>query len=193
MIVGLTGGIGSGKSTVARLFSELGIPVYEADRMAKHLMQSSKKVRHAVVELIGKEAYNAKKLNRSFIAKKVFNDPELLENLNNIVHPAVKGHFLKWTKKQDAPYVIQENAIIFENGSQDFYDKIILVTAPIELRITRLLARDKTSKENILARMNNQWSDTEKIPLADYVIENINLEKTKAMVEELHLLMLQYS
>lgn len=193
MIVGLTGGIGSGKSTVARLFGELGIPVYEADRMAKHLMQSSKKIRHAVVQLIGKEAYNDERLNRSFIAKKVFNDSDLLEKLNDIVHPAVKRHFLKWTKKQDAPYVIQENAIIFESGSKDFYDKIILVTAPIEVRITRILARDNTSKANILARMNNQWSDTEKIPLADYVIENIDLDKTRAIIEEVHLLMLQYS
>ena len=193
MIVGLTGGIGSGKSTVAKLFGELGIPVYESDRKAKRLMKSSKKVRKAVIELIGKEAYTDKKLNRTFIAEKIFNNSELLEKLNQIVHPAVRKNFLKWSKKQDSPYVIQENAIIFENGSQDFYDKIILITAPVDIRIKRILNRDNTSKDNILARMNNQWNDSKKAPLADYVIENIDLEKTRAKIEEVHRLLLEYS
>ncbi len=193
MIVGLTGGIGSGKSTVAKQFETLGIPVYESDGQAKTLMQSSKKIRKAIIEIIGKKAYVDKKLNTAYIAQKVFNNTELLAELNAIVHPAVRKHFLKWSKKQHSPYVIQENAIIFETGSQDFYDKIVLVTAPVDLRIRRVLKRDNTSKEDLLARMNNQLGDSEKIPLADYVIENIDLGKTKEKIEEIHRLLLEYS
>ncbi|MFH6604184.1 dephospho-CoA kinase [Maribacter algicola] len=192
MIVGLTGGIGSGKSTVAEQFEALGIPVYESDRMAKKLMKSSKKLRRAIIEIIGQKAYDDKKLNTAYIAQKVFNDPELLAKLNAIVHPAVRRHFLKWREKQHSPYVIQENAIIFETGSQDFYDKIVLVTAPLDLRISRVLSRDNISKEDLLARINNQLNDSEKISLADYVIENIDLNKTKDKTEEIHRLLLEY-
>jgi len=193
MIVGLTGGIGSGKSTVSRMFADLGVPIYESDKRAKRLMQSSKKVRKAIIDLIGDKAYIDKKLNRSYIAEKVFNDYALLEQLNAIVHPAVRKQFLKWSKKQDFPYVIQENAIIFESGSQDFYDKTILITAPIEIRIARILERDVTSEENILARIDNQWKDAQKMPLADYVIENIDLNETRKKIERLHKRLLEYS
>lgn len=192
-IVGLTGGIGSGKSTVAKIFADLGVPVYDSDRRAKRLMQSSKKVRTAIKKLIGDEAYNDKKLNRPYVAERVFNDPELLEKLNAIVHPVVRKHFLKWAKKKDCPYVIQENAIIFENGSQDFYDKIILITAPIDIRIERILNRDGATKEDILARMDNQWDDSQKIPLSDYVIENLDLSKTTKKIEKVHRRLLEYS
>ncbi len=193
MIVGLTGGIGSGKSAVAKMFSNLGVPVYESDRQAKRLMQSSKKLRKAIIGLLGSEAYNEKKLNRPHIAKMVFDNPARLSKLNAIVHPAVRKHFLKWAKKKESPYVIQETAIMFENGLQDFYDKVILITAPKELRLQRILKRDQTSKEDILTRMGAQWDDAKKIPLSDFVIENVDLEKTKSKIEDLHKRLLEYS
>ena len=129
MVVGLTGGIGSGKSTVGKLFKELGMPVYDSDKEAKKLMRSSKKIRKAIKALLGDEAYKDKKLNKGYIAKKIFDDKSLLLKLNSIVHPKVRTHFSKWVEKQQSKYVIQETAIIFENSMQGFYDKIILVTA----------------------------------------------------------------
>ncbi|MGI9551523.1 MAG: dephospho-CoA kinase [Aurantibacter sp.] len=194
IIVGLTGGIGSGKTTVGRMFVELGVPVYDSDKEAKKLMQSSKKLRKAIKALFGKEAYSAKKLDRHFIAQKVFNDKNLLEQLNAIVHPAVRKHFRSWVKKQQSPYVIQEAAIIFEQGSQDFYDKVILVTAPKDDRIARVLKRDKhLDKNQIENRIENQLPDSEKIGLSDYVIENLEHGNTLVKVLEVHNALLDYS
>ena len=122
MIVGLTGGIGSGKSTVAKMFMELGVPVYDSDAEAKKLMATSPEVKSKIIELLGNEAYSNDVLNRSYIANKVFKDPILLEKLNGIVHPAVREHFLKWVKRKETPYVIQETALIFENDAHDKYD-----------------------------------------------------------------------
>ena len=135
IVVGLTGGIGSGKSTVGKFLKDLGVSVYNSDYQAKKLMESSKKIRTEIQALFGEEAYTDKKLNRAYIAKLVFEDKKLLEKLNNIVHPAVRKHFIKWVKKQNSPYVVQETALLFENKSMDFYDKIVLVMAPVELRI----------------------------------------------------------
>lgn len=192
-IIGLTGGIGSGKTTVGKIFTEYGIPVYNSDKEAKKLMRSSKKIKKAIKALFGKEAYKDKKLNRAFIAEKVFNDQNLLQQLNAIVHPAVRKHFLSWSKKQEAPYVIQEAAIIFELGTQDFYDKVVLVTAPKEIRIERSVQRDpNTNKQKIENRIDNQLPDDEKILLADFVIENIELEKTKKKVLKVHKALLVY-
>lgn len=185
-IIGLTGGIGSGKTTVARLFKEFGVPVYNSDLKAKKLMQNSKELRTAIIDLLGKESYVLKKLNKKYIADKVFEDKELLQKLNAIVHPAVKHDFIEWAKTKKMPYVIQEAAILFENNSYKTFDKIILVKAPKEVRLQRILARDTISEEEILARMENQWDDSKKIPLADYVIENTDLEKTKLQVEKIH-------
>ena len=186
MIVGLTGGIGSGKTTVAKFFVELGVPVYNSDKEAKKLMKSSKKVKKEIIELLGENAYKGKRLNKIYISDKIFKNKSLLTELNSIVHPAVRKHFLRWTKRQDSPYVIQETAIIFENSGQDFYDKIILVTAPEEERIQRVMARSGISKNAILARLKNQWLDIKKEPLSDYVIVNLKLTKTKIKVEEVH-------
>ena len=191
--VGLTGGIGSGKTTVAKLFKELGIPVYNSDKEAKKLMRSSAKVRKAVTELLGEEAYTKKKINRKYIATKVFGDPELLQALNAIVHPAVKKHFNRWENRQKAPYVIQEAAILFENGSYKHYDKMILVQAPEKIRIARIMKRDGSSEEEILARMKNQWSDTDKREFTHYVIDNTDLEKTKNKVTKIHRELLKIS
>lgn len=186
MIVGLTGGIGSGKTTVGSLFAELGVPVYNSDEEAKKLMQSSKKIRRAITQLLGKEAYNGGKLNRPYIAKKVFNDKELLQKINAIVHPEVKKDFSSWAEKQEKPYVIQEAAILFENGSYKNYDRMILVKAPKALRIARLKKRDNSTEKDILERMRNQWSDAKKSRLSDFVINNKSLDKTKAAIVQIH-------
>jgi dephospho-CoA kinase len=194
IIVGLTGGIGSGKTTVGRMFVELGVPIYDSDKEAKKLMQSSKKLRRAIKTLFGKKAYSDKKLDRTFISEKVFNDKSLLEQLNAIVHPAVRKHFASWVKKQESPYVIQEAAIILEQGTQAFYDKIILVTAPKEDRIARVAQRDThLNKNQIEKRIEIQLPDSKKIGLADYVIENHNLENTQLKVLEVHNALLNYS
>ncbi len=156
-------------------------------------MESSKKTRKAIKALLGDGAYKDETLDREFIAQKIFGDKKLLAQLNGIVHPAVRKDFLKWAKKQKAPYVIQESAIVFENGLQDFYDKVILVTAPEEIRIQRIVERDKTTKSSILARMGNQWDDLRKISLSDYVIHNISLDNTKSKVREVHGVLLDHS
>lgn len=186
MIVGLTGGIGSGKSTIAELFKELGVPVYDSDTEAKLLMNTSKSIRKAIIALLGKKAFKDDTLNRSYISDKVFKDNELLERLNKIVHPEVKKHFENWILDQDVPYVIQETALIFENKNQDNYDKIILVTAPVEIRIARVIERDSVTENSIRDRVNNQLTDAEKIDRADFIVENIDLKKTTESIKHIH-------
>ncbi|WP_298503273.1 dephospho-CoA kinase [uncultured Maribacter sp.] len=193
IIVGLTGGIGSGKTTVGKLFQTLGVPVYNSDQQAKELMQNSKHLIKKIKSLLGEESYVDKRLNRSFIAQKVFRDKELLHKLNAIVHPAVREDFLLWVSNQKHAYVIQETALLFENKAEKLYDKIILVTAPEEIRVERVLVRDKNTREAILARIHNQLSDSVKIPKADFIIENIKLEETKEKVESLNRSLLEYS
>lgn len=192
-IVGLTGGIGSGKTTVAKLFNALGVPVYDSDQQAKELMNNSEILIKKIKSLLGEDSYENKKLNRSFIAQKVFGDKELLSKLNTIVHPAVREDFLVWVSNQNHKYVIQETALLFENKAEELYDSVILVTAPEEVRVKRVLQRDKNTREAILARINNQLSDAVKIPKADFVIENINLDETKEKVEKLNRSLLAYS
>ncbi len=186
MLVGLTGGIGSGKSTVAQMFRDLGVPVYDSDKEAKSLMVNSPKLKSAIIDLLGDNAYTGKTLNRSYIAELVFKDTGLLQKLNKIVHPAVRQHFLKWASEQSAPYVIQETALIFENGAQDNYSATILVTAPLEMRLKRVMERDGVAKQVVLERMKNQMDDNQKIDLAQFCIENIDLEATKEKVRGLH-------
>ncbi|MDG1729089.1 MAG: dephospho-CoA kinase [Algibacter sp.] len=186
IIVGLTGGIGSGKTTVAKQFSELGIPVYIADEEAKKLMRRSKIIKRKLIKLFGKEAYVNGELNKPFLANLIFNDKSYLQKMNAIVHPKVARHFEKWVLKQQAPYVIKEVAILFENGGQKACDFVITVTAPIETKIKRLLKRDHTSKEKIEAIMKNQWTDEEKVKHSHFVIENIQLENTKQQVLKIH-------
>lgn len=186
MIVGLTGGIGSGKSTVGSMFQKLGVPIYNSDFEAKNLMVSSKKIKRDIETLLGKDSYLEGEPNKKYIAKIVFNDKKLLQGLNNIVHPAVRRHFKSWCKRQNAPYVIQEAAIIFENGTNEFYDKIILVTSPRDIRIQRVVDRDGTTAEAVMERIDNQWPDSEKEKLSDFIIENIGLEATEREVSRIH-------
>lgn len=186
MIVGLTGGIGSGKSTVAGMFRDLDVPIFIADQEAKAIMDQDREVREAICSLLGKEAYTDDGPDRAYIASVVFKDRELLEKLNGIIHPAVHKRFEKWYRAQEAPYVIYEAAILFEQGGNDKCDKVILVTAPKEIRISRVTKRDRSSREQVLERMHNQWPDEKKIPLADIVIENIELEETLRIVKNIH-------
>ena len=192
-VVGLTGGMGSGKTTVAEMFADLGVPVYYSDRKAKTLMGESLEIREAVIALLGKEAYRGKVPQRRLIAQKVFVDSGLLSGLNAIIHPAVRHDFNAWREKQEAPYVIQEAAILFENGSYKYFDKIILVCAPREERIRRIIARDQSSRGAAEARLAHQWEDSRKTALADFVIENLNLENTRKEVGLIHRKLLEIS
>ncbi len=186
-VVGLTGGIGSGKSTVAKMFQKLGVPVYIADDEAKKLMNSDASVKKQVVQLLGDDAYDLGELNRSYIAGVVFNDASKLEQLNAIVHPAVAHHFDMWKSKQKGVYVIKEAAILFENDGYKQCDYTILVLVPEEERIQRVLKRDNnTTRKQIRSRMNNQWEDAQKIPLADFLIYNIDLKNTENQVDKIH-------
>lgn len=168
------------------MFSELGVAVYIADIEAKKLTNHSKIIRRKLIQLLGPETYNENGLNREYVASKIFTDAQLLEQVNSIIHPKVAKHFERWVKKQQGPYCIKEAAILFENGGYKKCDKNILVVAPVELRIERVMLRDNTSKKQIQARISNQWSDEKKMELADYIIENIDIGKTKDTVLSIH-------
>ncbi|RKS93933.1 dephospho-CoA kinase [Flavobacterium limicola] len=184
-IIGLTGGIGSGKTTVANFFKSYGIPVYIADDEARKIMQSAD-IMEAIKDLFGVDVFENEILNREKLAKIVFNNPESLEKLNGIVHPTVKKHFEQWLLQNlEAPYVIYEAAILFESGSYKDCDIIITVTAPIESRIQRVIKRDKTTRELVLKRINAQWTDEKRISKSDFVIENVAIESTKLEVDRI--------
>ncbi|MFD1063633.1 dephospho-CoA kinase [Winogradskyella litorisediminis] len=185
-IVGITGGIGSGKTTIAKYFEELGIPVYHADFEAKLLMNRSKIIKRKLKELFGEEAYKKDTLNKPFLRNQIFKNKELLQKMNAIVHPKVGSHFQRWLKKQNAPYILKEVAIIFENNLQNQYDYIISVVATEEERIRRVIKRDDVSRQSVMAIINNQWSDAEKIKKSDFVIENNHLETAKAQALRIH-------
>lgn len=186
MIIGLTGGIGSGKSTVAQMYKELGIPVYDSDKEAKTLMVNSKSLKKAIIALFGESSYDGKNLNRKYIASQVFSNKSLLQKLNEVVHPAVKEHFRTWICQQQAPYVIQESALIYEEQNATRYDAVILVTAPQETRLQRVIKRDGATRDEVLNRMANQLTDDEKAPKANYTIQNISLTSTKDQVVKIH-------
>ncbi|AVR43868.1 dephospho-CoA kinase [Christiangramia fulva] len=184
--VGLTGGIGSGKTTIAGFFRELEVPVYIADEAGKRLMETSEEIRNKIIEIFGKEAYKNGLPDRKLIASRVFKDKALLEKLNNIIHPAVADDFNEWKARQKAAYVLYEAAILFETGAYKKVDFSILVTAPKETRIKRLQKRDNSSPEEIADRMNNQWDDERKSKLADFVIENTDLGHSREQVKDIH-------
>lgn len=186
IVIGLTGGIGSGKSTIATFFQENEIPVYVADDAAKRLMTADTSLIHQIIKLLGPESYKNNELQRKWVSNKVFNDKDLLEALNAIVHPAVAQDFKKWLQLQEAPYVIKEAAILFENGGYKECDFMVVVDAPKSIRIDRVIKRDKTTEKAVLARMNAQWSSTRKRALADVVIHNVDLKIAKESVLKLH-------
>ena len=184
-IIGLTGGIGSGKTTVANYFKSFGIPIYIADDEARKIMKSADII-EAIKNSFGDAIFENEILNRDKLAKIVFNNPKKLEKLNNIVHPAVKNHFEQWLmQNQSAPYVIYEAAILFESGRYKDCDLIVTVVAPMESRIERVIKRDNSTRELVLKRINAQWTDEERILKSDFIIENISIETTKLEVDRI--------
>ena len=184
-IIGLTGGIGSGKSTIAKEFAARGIPVYNSDDEAKKLIATNAQLRQRITETFGENAYVNGQYNKAYIAQIVFNDANQLAQLNAIVHPALALHFQQWAKAQHTPYVIKEAAILFESGSYKDCDFIITVVAPEDLRIARVIARDHCTEAQVKVRMAQQWTDAQRIALSNAVIENIDLKKAKQQVERI--------
>jgi dephospho-CoA kinase len=185
--VGLTGGIGAGKSYVGRIFSQLGIPVFIADIEARKIQLTDTEVIKKMVGLLGKDIYLQNgDINREKLAQIIFNDNIALQKVNEIIHPAVRKAFEKWAKKQTSPYVIQEAAIIFENQQSKNFNKIISVTAPVELKIKRVMERDNISGEDVLKRMKNQLPDEEKIRQSDYVINTDDQQLILPQIIEIH-------
>lgn len=185
-IIGLTGGIGSGKSRVAKAFSALGVPCYIADMEAKKIMIENADVKMKIIALFGEKAYINELLNRPFIGDIVFKNPDKLSALNGIVHPSVAEHFAQWVALQTFPYVIKEVAILFETGGHAHVNKSLLITAPKELRIQRVMERDDCTEKEVLVRMANQWEDEQRIPLADFVLNNVDWKTTIQQIELLH-------
>tara|TARA_Y100000768_G_scaffold383202_1_gene364926 strand:+ start:226 stop:819 length:594 start_codon:yes stop_codon:yes gene_type:complete len=174
MKVGLTGGIGSGKTTVCRVFEKLGVPVYYSDDRAKALYIESKEVKQQVIDLLGEDAYLENgALNKQYISEKVFNDKALLQQLNAILHPAVAKDYASWLEQHKAaPYTLKEAAILIESGAYKNCDQLIVVTAPEVVRIERVTQRDGVEQAAIKARMNNQMQEAERVEYADFILEN---------------------
>ena len=184
-IIGLTGGIGSGKTTIANYFKTLGIPVYIADDEARKITDNPEILKE-IETLFGNSVFDDNQLNRQKVARIVFDDPKKLQQLNAIIHPAVKKHFENWLKQHlNEHFVIKETAILFESGSYKDCDIIITVIVPFEIRIKRVMERDKISREAVLKRIKQQWSDDQKIEKSTYIIDNLERESAKRQVEEI--------
>ncbi len=191
--IGLTGGIGSGKTTVAKIFETLGVPVYYSDDRAKKIMEFDHDLISAITATFGEEVYVDGKLQRKVLANIVFTDPERLAELNKLVHPAVGRDFRAWCEGMSAEnaYVLKEAAIIFETGGHKFLDQVLLVTCPEDLRIERVMARDGVEAQAVKDRMARQWSDADKVKLADHVIDNSPDVSLIDQVLALHKLMIE--
>lgn len=185
-IIGLTGGIGSGKTKILNIFKAKGVPCYEADLESKKLIESDSFLISKIKEIFGSDIYLNTKLDRKKVADIVFNFPDKLKQLNALVHPAVAADFDKFVFHKKAEYVIKEAAILFETGGDKNCNITILVRSPLETRISRVMKRDNISREKLMKRINNQWDDKLKIPLADFVINNINWENTLIEIEAIH-------
>ena len=188
MIVGLTGGIGSGKTTVAEVFKKLdSVAVYIADVEARKIMNSSNVIRTQLLQVFGKETYKNNELNRKYLANTVFESKEKLTILNNIVHPEVKKHFLDFaTRNTHKAYVLYESAILFESNSSQQCDFVISVFLDKEERIKRVLDRDKTTEKEVLSRINSQWKEDKKLLSSNYIIVNYAIQDTKKLVLKIH-------
>ena len=170
--VGLTGGIGSGKTTVAKIFKQLGVPVYFSDDRAKYLMLNNQFLRESMISVFGDKVIINGFLNRSYIASKVFENPKELIKLNALVHPFVQRDFDVWSASQTSNYVLKEAAIIFETGAHKLLDKVVLVQSLEDLKVSRIMFRDGITEEEVFKRMSKQWSDSQKRINADYIIQN---------------------
>ncbi|MBN1416550.1 MAG: dephospho-CoA kinase [Bacteroidales bacterium] len=175
--VGVTGGIGSGKTTACKVFECLGVPVYYADEAARLLVDSDQDIRNSLIALFGNDIYEGNTLNRTLFASLVFNNRQLLEAANQIIHPSVRADFNSWVRMHESKdYVIEEAAILFESGSNALIDKCITIVSPVEIRIKRIIKRPGMTSERIKSIMANQWTDEKKVKLSDFVV--INDEKS---------------
>jgi dephospho-CoA kinase len=186
MIVGITGGIGSGKSLVTGIFESLGIEVYNSDIRSKVLLNTNRDLEKLLISAFSKKIYTPEGIDKKYFASLIFNDKALLERSNRIIHPFVKKDFENWINSQSSPYVIKESAILFESGIYKQLDKTILVTAPEKLRIKRVVDRDKISEKVVLERIKNQWDDATKEALADYIIVNNESQLLVSQVLSIH-------
>jgi dephospho-CoA kinase len=185
--VGLTGGIGSGKSLVCSILEKLGVPVYSADREARRLMNTDTGLRESIVKIFGERAYDKEGLNRAFLSETVFGDSVMLSMLNELVHPAVRIDFNRWAAGQnEASYVVEEAAILFESGAFREMDLSVLVYAPEELRISRVMSRDHIEREAVLKRMGHQLSEEQKMKFADHILYNDGAQMLLPQVVRLH-------
>ena len=186
-VVGVTGGIGSGKTTVCQIFEHLNVPIYYADSRAKELMASNSDLKADIIKSFGEDSYTNGQLNRPYLAKLVFTSPEKLALLNSLVHPAVANDFESWLEENDTvPYVLKEAAILFESGAYQDVNTSVLVIAPEDVRLQRVMKRDGSSKEEVLQRMKNQWTQERKAKLADHIINNDGTQLLIPQVLELH-------
>ena len=184
--IGITGGIGSGKSTVCALFREQGVAVYDSDAEAKRLMAESVDLRRRLIEAFGEECYNAEGLDRKYLASKVFGCEEALQRLNSIVHPAVREDFRAWAERQRGSYVVLESAILFEAGFENEVDATLAVMAPLEERVRRTMERDGVEREQVMERIKHQMSDDELHARANRTLVNLRREYLESDVEQLH-------
>jgi dephospho-CoA kinase len=185
VIVGITGGIGSGKSVISKLLMAMGYPVYDSDAEAKKIMQTDLSVIKELQLEFGESTYINSQLNKQYLAHEVFGNPERLRALNAIVHPAVKRHFYLWAKHQSSPVAFLETAILFESGFNSETHKVILVTAPLDIRIERVLRRDQCSQEQVMQRIAQQWTEEAKALKSDFIIVNDGLHSLIKQTEKI--------
>ena len=186
MVVGLTGGIGSGQTTVAQIFEKLGVSVYNSDQRAKDLYSENPELKKLLQAHFGENIYTGNQINRPKLAEIVFNNKKELQVLNGFVHPLLQVDFERWYKKQDAPYVLREAAILIESGAYKYCDKIIVITADEAERISRVTKRDQATEEQVKSRIANQLSDSERLVFADFEIKNNGKESLIEQVLEIH-------
>lgn len=181
--VGITGGIGSGKSYVAKIIEQMGFPVYNSDLCSKELTKSNRVIRAGLISLFGKDVYIENELNTKLVASKIFEDDAMREKVNQLIHPIVRKDFYQWSLRQESTMVFNEAAILFETGTYRNFDALILVCAPQELKIKRVIERENCSRESVLIRMDKQWSDDEKVKLTDFIIVNDEHKPILSQVE----------
>lgn len=184
--LGVTGGIGSGKTTVCRIFRVLGVPVFVADTVARELMEEDHEIRTAINLIAGKDLYGSGALDRKELARLIFNRPELLRRVNASVHPAVLRRFSDWASASEAPYVIMEAAILFEAGADALVDRVVTISAPVEERIARVMGRNDLTREEVIRRINNQLEDEEREEQSYYILNNADNEMIIPEILKIH-------
>jgi dephospho-CoA kinase len=186
MKLGVTGGIGSGKTSVCKVFAVLGVPVFSADRVAREIIDGNENIKEAINSIAGKDLYINGSLDRMALASLIFNNKKLLEKVNSLVHPVVFEHFEIWMNEQSSRYVIMEAAILFESGASRLVDRIATIIAPVEERMNRVMIRSRLSREQVLERMKNQMDDETRIRLSDYIIYNSENDMIIPAVLKIH-------